>query len=136
MLLALTLMASFGLAVGLLVRGHLRVLGTMLALANTALFAELTFDLTPTVVWLFALVIPAIGLIHGHRFGAVAGFIAAPVLHWIETGVAVDPLDPQTPFGILILVVLGATPGYLLDLARRRGAMLDIQLDRAESLVR
>ena len=136
MFLALTLIASFGLAVGFLVRGHLRVLGTMLALANTALFAELTFDLTPTVVWLFALVIPAIGLIHGHQFGAVAGFIAAPVLHWIETGVAVDPVDPQTPFGILILVALGVTPGYLLDLARRRGAMLDIQLDRAETLVR
>ena len=135
MLLALTVFASSAVAVSLLVRGPVRVVGMMLAIASTTLLAELTFDLTPTVVWLFALVVPAIGLTHGPRFGAVAGLISAPALHWIETGVALDPLDPQTPFGILILVALGATPGYLLELARRRGALLDLQLERAEALV-
>lgn len=135
MLLVFTVVASSALAVGLLVRGPFRVVGMMLALASTTLLAELTFDLTPTVVWLFALVVPAIGLTHGPRFGAMAGLISAPALHWIETGVALDPLDPQTPFGILILVVLGATPGYILELARRRGGLLDIQLERAEALL-
>lgn len=134
-LLALTVVASSALAVSLVVRGPFRAVGMILAIASTTLLAELTFDLTPTVVWLFALVVPAVGLTHGPRFGAAAGLISAPALHWIETGIALDPFDPQTPFGVLILVVLGATPGYLLELARQRGVLLDLQLERAEALV-
>ncbi|MEO8468224.1 MAG: HD domain-containing phosphohydrolase [Chloroflexota bacterium] len=131
----ITFGAALGLGLSFLVTGRARLLGMAVAITSTAAFAELTFDSTPTVVWLFALVVPAIGLVHGFRIGALAGLIAAPVLHWVETGIALDLFDPQTPFGILILIVVGATPGYLLELARRRGLLLDIQLERAEGLV-
>ena len=123
------------LAGSLLVRGRLAAIGAVVAIATITVFSKATLELTPTVVWLFALVVPVVGLVHGVRLGAVAGAISAPALHWIETGVAIDLLDPQTPFGILILVALGATPAYLLTLARRRGDALNVQLARAESLV-
>ncbi len=123
------------LAGSLLVHGRLAAVGAVVAIATITVFSAATFELTPTVVWLFALVVPIVGLVHGVRLGAVAGAISAPALHWIETGVAIDLLDPQTPFGVLILVALGATPAYLLTLARRRRDALNIQLARAESLV-
>ncbi|GAC1668629.1 MAG: hypothetical protein NVS9B8_11080 [Candidatus Limnocylindrales bacterium] len=135
-MLATVMVAAVGLSVGLLLRGSWSVPGIILVIAITTVFADLSLSATPTVVWLFALVVPVIGLIHGPRAGAFAGLLAAPALHWIETGVAVDLLDPQTPFGILILVALGATPGYLLVIAGRRREQLDAQLVRAEGLVR
>jgi len=135
-MLATVMVAAVGLSVGLLLRGSWSVPGIILVIAVTTVFADLSLSATPTVVWLFALVVPVIGLIHGPRAGAFAGLLAAPALHWIETGVAVDLLDPQTPFGILILVALGATPGYLLVIAGRRREQLDAQLVRAEGLVR
>ncbi len=135
-MLATVMVAAVGLSVGLLLRGLWAVPGILLVIAVTTVFADLSLSATPTVVWLFALVVPVIGLIHGPRAGAFAGLLAAPALHWIETGVAVDLLDPQTPFGILILVALGATPGYLLVIAGRRREQLDAQLVRAEGLVR
>ncbi|MEX1173674.1 MAG: HD domain-containing phosphohydrolase [Chloroflexota bacterium] len=134
-LLGLTLLAAMAVAASLIARGSVAILGAAVAIGVTTVFSEQLFDLTPTVVWLFALIVPAIGLVHGPRIGAMAGLISAPALHWIETGVPVDVLDPQTPFGILILVALGATPGHLLALARRRGELLDAQLVRAEVLV-
>ena len=134
-MLATVMVAAVGLSVGLLLRGSWSVPGIILVIAVTTVFA-VSLSSTPTVVWLFAFVVPAIGLIHGPRAGAFAGLLAAPALHWIETGVAVDVLDPQTPFGILILVALGATPGYLLLIAGRRREQLDAQLVRAEGLVR
>ena len=131
----ITVLSALGLGASLL-RAQVHADGAALAIAVTLLFADLTRDLAPTVVWLFALVVPALGLINGPRAGAVAGLFAAPALHLIETGILIDPLDPQTPFGILILVALGATPGYLLAVARRRGVLLDRQLARAQILIR
>lgn len=123
------------LACCLLVRGRLAMVGSVVAIATVTVFAGATRELTPTVVWLFAFVVPVIGLVHGARLGALAGALAAPALHWIETGVAVDLVDPQTPFGVLILVALGAAPAYLLTLARHRRDALNVQLVRAEGLV-
>lgn len=136
LMLATVMVAAVGLSVSLLLRGSWSVPGIILVIAVMTVFADLSLSATPTVVWLFALVVPVVGLIHGPRAGAFAGLLAAPALHWIETGVAVDLLDPQTPFGILILVALGATPGYLLVIAGRRREQLDAQLVRAEGLVR
>jgi hypothetical protein len=130
-----TVVAAISLGASL-VGTRLRPARAVVAVVVTTLFSEVTFPFAPTVVWLFALVIPAVGMIHGSRSGALAGFVAAPAIHWIETGVALDLLDPQTPFGVLILVVIGATPGYLLDLARTRGDRLNRELDRAAGLVR
>jgi hypothetical protein len=123
------------LAGSLLVRGRAATLGAVAAIATITVFSAVTRDLTPTVVWLFAFVVPVVGLVHGARLGALAGAISSPALHWIETGIAIDPIDPQTPFGILILVALGATPAYLLTLARQRRDALNVQLARAEGLV-
>lgn len=123
------------LAWSLLVRGRVGMVGTVVAIATITVFSAATLELTPTVVWLFAFVVPVVGLAHGARLGALAGAMSAPALHWIETGVAVDLIDPQTPFGVLILVALGATPAYLLTLARRRRDALNVQLARAEGLV-
>lgn len=134
-MLATVVVAAVGLPISLLVRGAWAIGGTIIAIGITTVFAEVTFHHTPTVVWLYALVVPVIGLIHGPRVGAFGGLLGALTLHWIETGMAVDPVDPQTPFGILILVALGATPGYLLIVARQRRDLLDAQLVRAEGLV-
>lgn len=123
------------LACSLLVRGRVAIAGCAVAIATITVFSAATRELTPTVVWLFAFVVPVVGLVHGARLGALAGAMSAPALHWIETGVAVDLVDPQTPFGVLILVALGAAPAYLLTLARRRRDALDVQLARAEGLV-
>ena len=123
------------LAWSLLVRGRIAVVGVVVAIATITAFSAVTFELTPTVVWLFAFVVPVAGLVHGARLGALAGALSAPALHWIETGVAIDLIDPQTPFGVLILVALGASPAYLLTLARRRRDALNVQLVRAEGLV-
>lgn len=123
------------LACSLLLRGRLAPVGAVLAIATVTVFAAATFPLTPTVVWLYAFVVPTVGLVHGARLGAIAGAISSPALHWIETGVAIDPVDPQAPFGVLILVALGATPAHLLSLARSRRDALNAQLVRAEGLV-
>src|SRR5918995_1145122 len=123
------------LACSLLLRGRVAVVGAVVAIATITTFSAATFELTPTVVWLFAFVVPVVGLVHGARLGALGGALSAPALHWIETGVAVDLVDPQTPFGVLILVALGAAPAYLLTLARRRRDALDAQLARAKGLV-
>jgi hypothetical protein len=123
------------LGCSLLVRGRLAIAGAVLAIATITVFSAATRELAPTVVWLFAFVVPVVGLVHGARLGALAGALSAPALHWIVTGVAIDPIDPQTPFGILILVALGAAPAYLLTIARRRRDALDAQLARAEGLV-
>ncbi len=130
----LSVAAAFGLGLTL-VGTRARPARAVLAIFITSVFTEITFDSTPTVVWLFALVVPAVGMVHGARMGALAGFLAAPALHWIETGVALDLLDPQTPFGVLILMALGATPAYLLDLARSRGERLNLELERVAALV-
>jgi len=135
-LLVTVIVAAAGLSGGLMLRGSMSVLSATMAIVATTAFAQAVLELTPTVVWLFAFVVPVIGLIHGPRVGGLAGFMAAPALHWIETGVAVDLLDPQTPYGMLILVALGATPGHLLAVAGRRREQLDAQLVRAEGLVR
>jgi hypothetical protein len=99
------------------------------------LYAATTFESTPTVVWLFAYLVPAVGLARGPVAGGVAGFVAAPVLHVVETGVLFEPLDPQGPFGFLILIALGAAPGYLMSVARSRRLALDAQLTRAQVLL-
>ncbi len=101
----------------------------------TGLYAAATFEVTPTVVWLFAYVVPAVGLARGRLAGAVAGLVAAPVLHGVETGVLFDPLDPQGPFGFLILIALGAAPAHLMHMARTRRLALNAQLARAEGLL-
>jgi hypothetical protein len=101
----------------------------------TGLYAATVFESTPTVVWLFAFLVPAMGLARGPMAGGVAGLVAAPVLHVVETGVLFEPLDPQGPFGFLILIALGAAPGYLMSVARARRVALDAQLNRAEALL-
>ncbi|HEV8054816.1 MAG TPA: HD-GYP domain-containing protein [Candidatus Limnocylindrales bacterium] len=123
------------LAASLLVGSRLAIVGAAVAIATITAFSAATFELTPTVVWLFAFVVPVVGLVHGARLGALAGALSALALNWIETGVVIDPIDPQTPFGILILVALGAAPAYLLTLARHRRDALNVQLARAEGLV-
>lgn len=87
------------------------------------------------VVWLFAFVIPAVGLVRGPVQGALAGLLSEPALRWIETGAAFNVLDPQTPFGFLILVALGTVPAYLLSMAMGRRVALDAQLKRVEVLL-
>ncbi len=131
---ATTVAAAAGLG-ATFVGPRFRLLRSILAIVITAAFTELTFDSTPTVVWLFALVVPAVGMVHGARYGALAGLLAGPTLHWIETGVPLNLLDPQTPFGVVILVALGAAPAYLLELARSRGDRLNHELDRVAALV-
>ena len=76
------------LAFSLLVRGRVAVVGALVAIATITVFSAATLELTPTVVWLFAFVVPVVGLVHGARLGALAGALSAPALHWIETGVA------------------------------------------------
>jgi len=132
---ALTVASAALLSLSLLIHGRVAVVGSIAAIVTVTAFAAATLELTPTVVWLFAFVVPVVGLVHGPRLGALAGALSAPALHWIETGVAVDLVDPQTPFGFLILVALGATPAHLLTLARRRRDALDVQLARSEGLV-
>ncbi|MEP6468235.1 MAG: HD-GYP domain-containing protein [Chloroflexota bacterium] len=105
------------------------------SVAITGLYAATIFESTPTVVWLFAYIVPAVGLARGAMAGGVAGFVAAPVLHMVETGVLFEPLDPQGPFGFLILIALGAAPGYLMSVARARRLALDAQLSRAQVLL-
>lgn len=136
-LLTATLVAlSLVIALGVPLRSGLAasVAGTA-AVALTGLYAATTFASTPTVVWLFAYVVPAIGLARGPVAGGVAGFVAAPLLHVVETGIPFEPLDPQGPFGFLILIALGAAPGFLMNVARVRRQALDAQLARAEVLV-
>jgi len=130
--------AAGGIAVGLGWKTSSMAVGglaTLAAVALTGLYAVVTYDVTPTVVWLFAYLVPAVGLARGPLLGAVAGLAAAPILHQVETGVLFDPLDPQGPFGVLILVALGAAPGYLMRLARLRRMALDDQLTRAVDLL-
>ncbi len=134
-LLVAVVAAAVGLAASLLLRDSLAFVGTIVAIGIITIFADGIVQTTPTVVWLFALVVPAIGLANGPRLGGFAGLLAAPALHWIETGVPIELADPQTPFGILILVALGMTPGQLLLVARQRRAQLDVQLARTEVLV-
>jgi hypothetical protein len=139
--LSTILLTAFGAAVGL-IAALLVPVGRWAALAAgagavvlTGIYAKTTFDVTPTVVWLFAYLVPAIGLARGPLAGSIAGFVAAPVLHVVETGVLFEPLDPQGPFGFLILIALGAAPGYLMSVARARRVALDAQLARAEVLL-
>ena len=134
MVAAITVVAAATLS-ATLVGTRLRPARAILAIFITTLLTEFTFHSTPTVVWLFALVVPAVGMVHGVRNGALAGLVAALALHWIETGVVLDLLDPQTPFGILILVALGASPAYLLGLARSRGDRLKLEFERVAALV-
>lgn len=128
--------AGLVLAIGLPMR---RKLATALAGAAAVLvmgmYSATVFGSTPTVVWLFAFLVPAVGLARGPLAGGVAGLVAAPVLHMVETGVLFEPLDPQGPFGFLILIALGAAPGYLMSVARARRAALDAQLARAHVLL-
>ena len=126
---------SISLGTTFLVRGWLAAPAALAAIALVTIVSLWAFHAAPTVVWLFGFIVPAVGLVHGPRLGAFAGAISAPALHLIETGAGIDLLDPQTPFGVLILVALGATPGYLLALARSRREELNVQLDRAEGLV-
>lgn len=113
----------------------LSAISTVACIAAVGVYAGTTYAATPTVVWLFAYVVPVIGLARGPMLGALAGFVAAPVLHLVETGVLVEPLDPQLPFGVLILVALGAAPGHLMAVARDRRAALDAELTRAVGLL-
>ncbi|MEX2547176.1 MAG: HD-GYP domain-containing protein [Chloroflexota bacterium] len=132
---AVVVALAIALGVSFMVRGRWSIVGAVAAIGLITALSAWSFEFAPTVVWLYAFVVPAVGLVHGPWLGALVGALSAPALHWIETGVAVELFDPQTPFGILILVALGATPGYLLTLARHRGEALDEQLVRAETLV-
>jgi hypothetical protein len=128
--------ASMVVALGLPMRPSLASSAAGAAsVAITGVYAATTFGTTPTVVWLFAYLVPAVGLARGAVAGGVAGFVAAPVLHVVETGVLFEPLDPQGPFGFLILIALGAAPGYLMSVARSRRLALDAQLMRAQELL-
>ncbi len=132
------LVAVIVTALGLGWRTRSRVVGWVAAPAVvlvTGVYASISYGVTPTVVWLFAFLVPAVGLARGARAGAIAGLVAAPILHQVETGVLFDPLDPQGPFGILILVALGAVPGHLMSLARLRRVALDAELARAVELL-
>ncbi len=113
-----------------------RTLATVGAILVITAFARTAFHDAPTVVWLFAYVIPAVGLVRGPAQGALAGLLSEPALHWIETGLPVDVLDPQAPFGFLILIALGAVPAHLLSVAVTRRRALDVQLERATILLR
>jgi len=132
------LVAAIGTALALGWRTRSQVAGWLAAPAVvlvTGGYAGITYGVTPTVVWLFAYLVPAVGLARGALAGAIAGLVAAPILHQVETGVLFDPLDPQGPFGIMILVALGAVPGHLMRLARLRRLALDEELARAVELL-
>jgi len=132
------LVAAIGTALALGWRTRSPVAGWLAAPAVvlvTGAYAGITYGVTPTVVWLFAYLVPAVGLARGALAGAIAGLVAAPILHQVETGVLFDPLDPQGPFGIMILVALGAVPGHLMRLARLRRLALDEELARAVELL-
>jgi hypothetical protein len=132
----MTLAAAVGLGLGLLApRDRLGLVATLATLVLLTTYAKVVFDLAPTVVWLYAFVVPGVGIARGWRDGAVAGLISGPALHWIETGIPVDPLDPQTPYALLILVALGVVPGELLRVARARRIELDAQLGRTAALL-
>ncbi len=135
MLTALGVAISLVVALAAPVGARVAVVGGAVSVVATGLYAATTFEATPTVVWLFAYVVPAVGLARGPLAGGVAGFVAAPVLHIVETGVLFEPLDPQGPFGFLILIALGAAPGYLMTVARDRRVALDAELRRAEALL-
>lgn len=109
---------------------------TVATIGAVTAFSAHVFELAPTVVWLYAFVVPAVGLSRGWTEGGLAGLLSAPALHWIETGVAFDPLDPQTPYAFLIPVALGAVPGKLLAVARERRTALDAELARTAALLR
>jgi len=84
------LVAVIGAALGLGWRTRSRVVGWVAAPAVvlvTGVYAGITYGVTPTVVWLFAFLVPAVGLARGARAGAIAGLVAAPILHQVETGV-------------------------------------------------
>jgi ribose/xylose/arabinose/galactoside ABC-type transport system permease subunit len=68
------------LATSLLVRGRVAVVGAVAAIATITAFSAATLEVTPTVVWLFAFVVPVVGLVHGTRLGALAGALSAPAL--------------------------------------------------------
>jgi hypothetical protein len=135
MLTALGAAISLVVALAAPVGPRVAVAAGAVSVAATGLYALTIFGATPTVVWLFAYLVPAVGLARGPRAGGVAGFVAAPVLHIVETGVLFEPLDPQGPFGFLILIALGAAPGYLMNVARDRRVALDAELRRAEALL-
>jgi hypothetical protein len=134
-LTALGVAISLVVALAVPVRPRVAVAAAAVAVVATGLYAGTTFEATPTVVWLFAYLVPAVGLARGPLAGGAAGFVAAPVLHIVETGVLFEPLDAQGPFGFLILIALGAAPGYLMDVARDRRMALDAELRRAEALL-
>ncbi len=108
---------------------------TVALVALTTGFSSGMRPLAPTVIWLYAFVVPTVGIVRGPALGALAGVLSAPALHWIETGVPINLMDPQTPFGILILGALGAMPGQLLSVARARRQALDAQLHRVQGLL-
>ncbi len=132
------LMTAIGAAVAYATPAHsviAKTASTVAIVMVVTLYSLAIRDVAPTVIWLFALIVPASGLIRGPRFGALAGGLSAPALHLIETGVPVDIFDPQTPFGILILVALGYTPGYFLQIARARRVEVQDQLATVERLL-
>ena len=135
---ALSILSAAAVGCGLAVRPRPQVIGSLATIGAVFVitaFVRNVFQEAPTVVWLFAYVIPAIGLVRGPAQGALAGLLSEPALHWIETGTAVDLVDPQAPFGFLILVALGAVPAHLLSVAVTRRRALDIQLERATILL-
>jgi len=134
----LSLFAALGVAFGLALRPSRPLAATVTTAATIlvlAAFARFSFLHAPSVVWLFAFVIPAIGLARGPAQGTLAGLLSEPALGWIELGTPLDGLDPQTPFGFLILAALGFVPAYLLSVAVRRRAALDEQLERVNVLL-
>lgn len=136
--IAFTALAAAAVGCGLAVRQGplaIRSLATLGAILVITAFAKASFDAAPTVVWLFAYVIPAVGLVRGPAQGAFAGLLSEPALHWIETGMPIDFVDPQAPFGFLILIALGAVPAQLLSVAVTRRRALDVQLERATVLL-
>ncbi|MBF6605663.1 MAG: HD domain-containing protein [Chloroflexi bacterium] len=134
----LSLLGTAAVGATLSIRPRDRVvssIATVLAIASITALARAVFAEVPTIVWLFAFVVPAVGLVRGPAQGALAGLLAEPALRWIETGTAVGPLDAQAPFGFLILVALGSVPAYLLAVAHSRREALDAQLARANELL-
>jgi hypothetical protein len=133
-----TVLTSLAVGCSLAIRqGHpaIRLVATVSAILVITAFARWVFSDAPTVVWLFAYVIPAVGIVRGVAHGMLAGLLSEPALHWIETGVPIDLIDPQAPFGFLILVALGAVPAHLLAVAADRRGALDVQLERANRLL-
>ncbi len=113
------MIAAIGTALGLGWRTRSRVVGWLAAPAVvliTGAYAGISYGVTPTVVWLFAYLVPAVGLARGTRAGAIAGLVVRIVDVY-------DALRSERPYK-----PAWSEDEVLEELRRLRGAHFDPEL--------